>query len=522
MSTHSRTPNLRHLTVDTGRSASDGPADVFEAARKHETVRPILVGVQTSTLHLATPEERIVLGELASKGRPPALEMCLSPGTVPEWLHVGPPAFDIERDAAGNLVAHSKSDESEQWTALWQEERWEWAVDAQFGGDRARLEQLLEIEALRRWGSDLTITFDPALTEHRRHRIFDNYNLMTLSEAAVIIGVWSRVIHKAFVAGAMGMNNGLYYWSLARALTPAAWPGFAASLRLERYDAEDREVADLFGSVLDRLASLGRSLDRLVAVWQCSPNNDTTAELVDEFDRLVLGSWAIYDNLALLVGRYFRIRLEPLTRWGMLSKDWRKSVAAVADPRAAKVLAHVRAETHWLAVSEEVRHQLIHRARFTQMGDARGADSVIRIEGRTLERVEAALRNLGAELGDWGFELVLEGGPIRVVNVNDASDVYEFDRGREGWLRPTVFALRTVAHAARFTNRIIELLDLASDSRLEGESRSEAPSDPYFAPRGAAMAVLLSPLSGLVDQTLPLADERPRVKAGPRSRSHGD
>ena len=139
-------------------------------------------------------------------------------------------------------------------------------------------------------------------------------------------GVWSRVVHNAFCQGPVTYNNGLYYWALTRALTPASWPGYCAFVRM-RWRGDDGPVLlELASSILDHLTAINRALDRLVVLWQCDTNNDTISELFDEFERVVLGTWAVYDNVALLAGTYFGISLTPRTAWNVRDKGWRKAV----------------------------------------------------------------------------------------------------------------------------------------------------------------------------------------------------
>jgi hypothetical protein len=481
------------------------PVDLFDAARKHEPVRPICVGLLTSALQPATQAEEVTLRELLPLGRPRALELLVSPGAVPTFLQVRPdylaPTFEIVR-RDDQWEAHTKTEDEESWTWLIGADRWDYAAKEHFPAEPSRVAQLREIDALRELGADVVIATDPELLSHRLDRWLAPMSLMSVEEAAVVIGIWSRLTHRAFVASPMGVNTGLYYWALTRALTPAAWPGFAAAVRLQRHDDRDREVFDLFGSILTRLTSVSRALDGLVALWQCPRNNDTTAELLDDFDRTILGSWAIYDNLALLVGKSLHISLGTPTQWSLLHPAWRRALEACGDSRARPLLDYIVGQTAHLEVSQEVRHQLIHRARFNPIA-VRGRDATMEVDGGTLARIEAALRTIGADPADWGFDGTYGPGTMTVTDVNDPNAEYEFERGRWALIRPVPFAIRTAAHVARFTNEIVEHLDLAADPRLAGQPRFSAPSDPYFSPRGAAMAVLLSPLSGLVDWVPP-------------------
>jgi hypothetical protein len=100
----------------TGRK----PADLFDAARKREMVRPICVGLLTSALLPATSAELLTIRELLPLYRRPALEVLVRPGVVPPSLQVKPdylvPTFEfIEKDGDWSAYVKIEQGESSRW-----------------------------------------------------------------------------------------------------------------------------------------------------------------------------------------------------------------------------------------------------------------------------------------------------------------------------------------------------------------------------------------------------------------------
>jgi hypothetical protein len=430
---------------------------------------------------------------------------------MPNGIDLGAASFAMEAGADGQPKAVSRTATSEQTAFLMRAELWRWLA-AQELNNPARVRELFELEALHQWGADLIMTEDPDLLRLRDHQFLQPLNVMTPPEAFVLIGVWSRVVHAAFVAGPLGVNVGLHHWAFAHALTPAAWRALRALDQVRRIAPESEDVFDLLSSILDRLGAISRAFDRLFATSQCESNNDTLSELLDEFDRIVLGSWAVYDSVSLLVGTYFHVKLAKPYMWSLLNETWASKLAALPDSRAGAIAALVHGEGPVLHASQAIRHQLGHRARLVTVRAVRPRQPEagrVWVSGDTLRRLEQSLAELRISAVNWGVEDVIEAGRIAVMTGDDPSASYETDHTRQALVDPTVLAARIATHAAWLANETIRLLDLPSDRRVRDKAAcdqlpSSVPGADWTSARGANVAILSSPLSGLIHWRWPI------------------
>lgn len=462
-----------------------------------------MVGLESGLLLLSDPEEQeVVSGILWAEPYDAIIAIAQADAG---WRAYGDPrAIFVIETRAGVTEAVQRDERGESRTNVEGTLTHLPRRHAQLAG---REQSLIEIEALSAVGADLIVTADTDLLGLRDEGPLRELNMLTPGEAAVVVGTWSRAIHNAYVPP-VGVNNGLYYWALARAMTPAAWRGFAALAAGRATINYGEEVFDLAESVLDHLSSMCRSLDQLVALYECDHNNDVVDELLDEFDKIVTGAWSIYDNLALLSGRFIDIDLNRARlhgpEWTPLSAKWSASMtrAAASDGRAAGVLAAIAGRQPYLEVSHKLRHTLRHRARSRPIRTRRGLtgrDEVrLWIAGDTLAATIGAVTSLGHDLADWGIEL---------LDVPTAAGALE----QRGWLDFAQFAPRVIAHAGWLANEIFKALDPASDPRISLPPTSgTVPNEPYFRPAGAKFEVAFSALADLVDWvTWPAANLRP-------------
>ena len=495
------------------------PDNPFRAARLREGVRELHVGIHTAGLSDAPTAEQVVVRQELTTARPRVSELIRSAG--PERTGVQPdvPVVSLQGKNPGSTTAVMVTSDQETHSAVTGHDLWRFIVDEELR-DPTRMQTLLELEGLVAMGADFVVTEDRTMLELRDHNLLGRLRLVTPDEALVLVGVWSRTVHRAFVRGPIGVNNGLYYWALARALTPAGWPAFCAWVKGEQVLPAGPVLFELAQSILGRLVTIGRALDILVATWICPTDNDTDDEIIDEFDRVVINAWAIYDNIALLVGRYLGIDLpsDQPAGWGLLQRDWRRSMARVQDKRAAALVDLVRAEEPRLAMVHELRGRALHQARprLIRVASGRSEEARLWIEGDHWQRLLAAIQRDGSEPSEWGVDRVFE--PRResvsvVGSVDGTSDVveeYDIDLGASAWLDPVAIAPKLAAHAAWMADRAFGMLDPVSDPRIPGkETCGRVPSDFYFSEPGATAAVLESPLSGLVHWREALAPDAP-------------
>ncbi len=481
------------------------PWPLFDAARRHETVRPLGVGLHSRGLRGVDEVQARILSQLALSMFPRAYRVVRTPDEPATWMSKYVPALELRTNAGtGDIGATLTTDESITSAGSMFRERWEY-VARDLLHDVTRWSELAELELLGHFGADVVVTIDPTILALRDHSLLRGLNVMTPEEAFVLVGVWSRVVHNAFCEGAVGYNNGLYYWALTRALAPASWPSYCAFVQSRWAGADGPALFELSSSILDHLTALNRALDGLFALWQCDTNNDTISELLDEFERVVLGVWAVYDNVVLLAGTYFKIVLPVRTAWSVRDKRWRKAMEKTGEPRAIAIAQLVGDHGARFEASEQIRDQIVHRARLspvrrlTGTGPRSEEEPRIWLSGHALVAFENALGRMGVSPDVWGVDSRQPAGKMTVNEVSDAGTVsIEVDRPAQALIDPVVLAIRLAAHAAWFGNEAFRLLDLLSDPRVADKSACAAPPTELWAtPQAAAAAILSGPLSGL-------------------------
>jgi hypothetical protein len=513
--------NLRRLPAERrlpglGRN----PENVFVAARKRATIRPLVVAFHSSGMK-ARPkrQSRLLVRRELRYAYNNVLSLVQSDGPIADNAGARDCSLKIRSLREPWLDAEKTPDSEVSW-AFSERANYMSLIEAS-GLPSDRIASFLEVEGLARYGADIVVTEDSVLLAHRDDPRLRELPLMTPEEALVVVGVWSRVTHRAWVEGPRGVNNGLYYWALARAVTPAAWPGFAAFVAGERYfGLRGRYMLDLAGSILEGLSRLVRELDTMVSLWLCPPDNDVNDELVAEFDHVVTDVWRVYDNLAALSGEYLGIELDrekPLL-WGLRTVEWKKAMRDTGGNRGRAIVALVSAESLRFKLSHQLRHRAIHRAAFRPiaMGSTNHPhEARIWLEGDDLAAVENAITGMGHQPEAWGLTNIDPPAAIPTAWSGDPQMwLVEYDR--RGLLDPMMIAPRLVAHAAHMANSIYEKLDAQSDPRLPTKPPGEPPPvgpdgmGRIWQPWGANSAIRSSALSGLISWALPIPDtDRP-------------
>ena len=280
----------------------------------------------------------------------------------------------------------------------------------------------------------------------------------------------------------------MYSWILTRALTPAAWSGFAAFLATGRILRQGREVAALANSIMFRLDRLVRGLERATLLWL----RDAQQSIDEEFDNVVLAACAIQDNLALLAGTFFGVQLRPPQEWGLLRPRWQRAVEKASSKCGRALIGHIEERRSALQVAHEFRQHAVHRDLLGTRG------SRIHLKGDLLETTKRLLADSNENLADWGI----------------ASERGHWIREPSAIVDPLPFCLRLGAQTFRLVDSMFGIVDPASDERLPCSERNRArrakpkgiqrPDDILFSPEFERMAIVSSPLSGLVDWIRPM------------------
>lgn len=489
------------------RYPSDPPLNPFEWAETPARLRPFRVCLHTAGLAEVPRSERLALWQLTHL-RSLDFEAFRTPG---DDGALSCPAVRVIEDAAADVayVRYHRDANTEEMSHLDGLRAATAAAERVFGDPEARW-RVLEALVGESIAADLFVTLDTTLLAASAK--LGAANVVTPNEALAILGPWSRATNRAFV-GLIGLNRGFYYRALGGALTPGLHSGLAAMSGLEYRVPEGELLGDLGQSILSRIDALTQGLDRMVASWQLPTNNDRLDEPADEFDKCVLVSNAILDTLARLVGTYLSIPAGRDLDWTLRSRWWQREVGR-AGPAGAAVRAYVEEHLPHVELSLQLRHHAIHRERVRTLTvqDAREPKVTrLAVRGDLLVWTRERLSGITQHSAAWG--LGRTHSPARVpVSQHGRRGVTRDEIDEPEWaeLDPLPFAVRLVAQTAAVVNEMVPLLGADEDGRLPKEWREEfdarpGPEFPFRAQDGQ-LAVLLSPLSGLVDYAQPTVD----------------
>lgn len=476
----------------------------FERLSKPRPAEHLLVGLLSTTLENAPTEDAYILDELGT-GLGWAIELLCAPRGF--RFNMNGPALEVEPREPDSLSVVARHPDGEARTSLMAAHgivEWATAVSPPIMPLEA-----LHVEALAAEGAQLIVTLDAALLAHRDSPRLREMNLVTPGELAVVAGVWSRAAGAGGLFHGMRPSNAMYYWALGRALTPAGGPAFGALVHGQRFFDAGVELMELGQSVLSRLEILVRSSDTLVGLWLREVGNETLDLIAAEFDNVLLRVWAIYDNLALLIGKFLGVELEDRTRWSLVTKSWREATSASGE-RGQRVLKALDPLMPRIRVSRELRHHAVHRESLETLTVKTHEVHAgrIKLPAGLLATIKVELKALGESVTEWGIES--EFGPHAVhVSSNHGGglvDEYVYQDPGGAYLDPVVFGVRLIASAAEVTNSVFAALDPVSDPRLPPEYRTralnrEVPS--WATPEAVRAEVLFSPLAGIAPWAVP-------------------
>jgi hypothetical protein len=370
----------------------------------------------------------------------------------------------------------------------------------------------MSLVAAANLGADIIITADAEILRFRNNWPLDQMNLLSPHEAFPLICAWARAVGESYLLGPVNISD-WYSWILTRALLPAAWPGYAAFVAGRRVFPHGEELFNLASSVLGRLDRLVTMLDRLLLMWQRRTPHGIGAEL----DGIVLGTWAMQDNLALLSGKYLGVAPLPLSQWGLLSQRWQEAARATGD-RGRRLVDYIERVTPHLVISQQLRHHAVHRDILPTVRDATKGVESVKLSADLLREMRSALQAAGESTSDWGIRN--ERGPETIptieVDVGGVVNRYDMTSAGSAELDPLPFALKLVARVSRVGDDFFRILSPASDSRLASDVRQrllrlpveeDGRVDFLFTRPMARAAILASPLSGLVDHFPERADD---------------
>lgn len=497
---------------------ADNPFERLAAPRPHER---LVAALHIPGLTDLSPDEAFVISQIAEQPDDWGVRPFAVGAAAPVWR--GLPVMQFDGDS----------------TAPWSESaRIQWDATtksvsglALFESTREILRRSLserdmvaahDVLAAHEAGARFVVTKDRHLLECRDLVPLLDVNLLTPLEAGVVMGVWSRATDRNGLFSHWAAGDFMYYWALARALTPAGWPAFAALVHGSRVFPNGDRLEALAQSILTRLDYLVEALDDLFVLWQREATNPVTEDVGNLLDGILLRGWAVQDNIAVLTSKWFGIATDDPRLISLHDRRWRKAVRDVS-PRAAAVLDAIQPTARLLRASQTLRDHAVHREVLRTMrlrredGDERATFLLPSVLGGELR---TGLTSAGERPQDWGLAEEIQ--PHTVHNTIDHGGGYveEFEGPSlsGAFLDPMAFAARFVASTAKLANAAFAAIAPESDPRLPEPLRARSlrlDREPWASAEVGWQLVLTSPLSALVPWASPDAGTASRrIDAG--------
>jgi hypothetical protein len=493
----------------------DDFASPFEADNPFERVagRPhrerLVVALHVPGLTDLTPDEAFVVGQITEASEDWGLRAFAVGDDAPRWR--GVPVMQFLRRGVGP----------------WSEAgRIQWDADKYFESGLAMLESTVEflrsqlsehtmaaahdVRAAYDAGAQFVVSSDRAILKARSVRGLHEVNVLTPLEAGVLMGAWSRATGRNGLFSHWASGDFMYYWALARALTPAGWPAFGAFIHGRRVFPSGDRLEALAQSILTRIDYLVEALDDLYLLWQREVTNPVIEDITNLLDGILLRGWAVQDNAAVLISTWFGAGLDDPARISLHERAWRKAVRD-SGPGAAAVIDAVQPTALRLRASQTLRHHAVHRETLSAMRVRRengDEEASIFLPAPVSSDLRTGLQSAGEKPQDWGLDDEI--APHLVQHSVDHGNGYVEEFEAEGFggafLDPMAFAARFIATVAQLANDLFGSLQPAEDPRLPEPLRSRAlrsEREPWATPEVGWQLVLASPLSGLVPWASP-------------------
>ena len=472
----------------------------FDRAAQPQSQERLWVALHLSALQGLTPDEAFLASQLVTDAKDWGLRVFATGHGGAQWDAL--PLLEVEErsdfDGAMVRVRWNETDESAGGILGLHGLR-EWAERTL---PRTAHRAALDVLAAHELGAHLVVTTDRHLLRLRTDARLRDVNLLSPTELGPVMGVWARATGAGGSFAHVHPSGSLYYWCLARALTPAGWPAFGAWVHGERTFPRGRLLVDLAQSVLTRLDFLLRTLDEMAVVWQREVSNATVDLMTALMDNVLLRIWAIQDNLALLVGRWFEIELKEDAAWSLTNARWREAIRAAGGGATLDAIAD---SLRPIRASEQLRHHAVHRESLSGIrleGDT-GMEARIRLWAPLSTDMRTSLRNASQRPETWGLgeEIPVHFVHHSVDHGDGLREEFEAEDPGGAFLDPMPFCAQLVASVARLANTVFEVLDPAADVRLSGDLQDRArrvPEDAWFRPEFGWQFALTSPLAGLV------------------------
>jgi hypothetical protein len=459
----------------------------------------LLVVLHTSSLGSLTRDEAAAIALLADLPKD-HYEVLRTQGPAGEPL-AGIPVIEMGDEMDGLVPVVVRTDDRERHTAIPFAHQWK-EIAKGLGRNRAAGD-LLTFQAAAALHAHVFVSKSKHLEFVRERAPNLTENLVSPLEALPPIWALCRGFGDHWDDHIVTSSRA-YYWAVARALTPNAYPGFASLVRGEDTFANGSELVSLGQSSLQRIAGLIGTLDQMLRVWHVPANNHTIDEMCELFDHVVLGASAALDSIALLAAKYFGIQIRQ-NRIALHNDDFLAEVQRHQDPRATAFARFVHERHHAVSVHVELRHHAVHRAGLQGIRFSRGSEPEemrVWVREPTLGTVWDHLEAIGARPTEWGFSDRQGPHDITVSFTDQPGRTAIRPNPGQALLDPMRFAPRLVAAVADIVDGAFGALDFPSDARFATEDqawiRDSRSQEWPFRPADVQHLLLTSPLSGLV------------------------
>jgi len=502
---------------------ADNPFERLAMPRPHER---LLVALHAASLNDLSPDEEFVVAQIAEMSGDWGIRPFAVGGSPPQWR--GLPVMDFAGNGAGlwsetGRIQWDATTSSVSGLSVFDSTRQILARSLSEHGLAAAHDVLAAHEA----GARFVVSKDRILLKARDGSPLREANVLTPLEAGVLIGVWSRATDRNGHFSYWTAGDFMYYWALARALTPAGWPAFAALVHGSRVFPRGERLEALAQSILTRLDYLVEALDDMFVLWQREVSNPVTEDVGNLFDGILLRGWAVQDNVAVLVSTWFGVAMDDPRTISLHEPKWRKAVRELG-PAAAAVVEAIQPAARRLRASQTLRDHAVHREVLRPMrfrrddGDER---AMFLLPSEISTELRTRLTSAGEKAENWGLEeeITLHPGHNRVDHGGGYVEEFEAPGPGGAFLDPMAFASHFVASVAKLANEVFAAIEPASDLRLPEPLRARAlrsDREPWASVEIGWQLVLVSPLSGLAPWASPdLSASSCRV--GPASAGEG-
>jgi len=278
-----------------------------------ERERPIRITLHSECLKGLSGKPMEAVALLREFGNLPQIDLLeTEPGNSPS-IEIEP--FDLTKDVI-NVRIVSTGGVTSLWTGIHGSRQWPnyaaFLVGQQGQNHPSTNEMVNAIklsQAHYKVGSDILVTLDPLILEHRDKSLIREANPRTPTEAAQIVGLFlrSRNIYTYMASSKVRSNfsRGLFYWILARYRLPSMWRYFSACVAAGK--ERSNGLQSLGSAILIRSVRALEARDAIGIQFYLPQNNETRDQMMYHFDYLTLVLTGAFDAQARITNNIYQL-----------------------------------------------------------------------------------------------------------------------------------------------------------------------------------------------------------------------